>query len=164
MNRFWIAVGAVLLGAAPAAGLCPGTAGATSTALLVGGHGAHAQLTEEEMSTALGGYFARYDTRIGVPFVDTGDYSTKLAVSADALYAAVYDTTGFRTIGGVSEGAPAVSLVLNRLMYDRAHPETGHVAPDPSEMNVAVYGYVSRMMFSAAAAATCLFPSLPTTP
>lgn len=147
MKRLCILLGAVMLGTAPGVGLLSGTADATSTALLVGGHGEHAQLTEEEMSTALGGYFARYDTRIGVPFVDTGDYTTKLAVSADALYAAVYDTPGFETIGGVSEGAPAVSLVLNRLMNDRAHPEAGHIAPDPSDMNVAVYGYVSRMMF-----------------
>lgn len=128
-------------------GSSPGMADATTTALLVGGHGSHATLTEEEMSTALGGYFGQYDTRIGIPYVSTDSFRASLNASADLLYKAIYDTPGFKTIGGVSEGSPTVGLTLERLMYDLRHPEAGHVAPDPSEMNVAVYGYLSREMF-----------------
>lgn len=128
-------------------GLSPGMASATTTALLVGGHGSHATLTEQEMSTALGGYFSQYDTRVGIPYVSSDSFRTSLNASADLLYQAIYDTPGFTTIGGVSEGSPTVGLTLERLMYDRLHPEAGHVAPDPSEMNVAVYGYLSRAMF-----------------
>ena len=65
-------------------------------------------------------------------------------VGADNLYAAVYATEGFKTIGGVSEGAPSVLEVLRRLEADAADPDDGKVPPPKTDMNVAIYGLPSK--------------------
>ena len=133
----------VLLGALVIA-LSMGVANA-STALLLGGKGVYAKLTEQQMAEAFGGYFADYDRRVNVPFPGKELYSS-VAKGADNLYAAVYDPAyaGPKTIGGVSEGAPSVMEVLRRLEADRATTTDGKEPPPPSELNVAIYGAPSK--------------------
>lgn len=131
--------------AAVALGMLPGTADA-STALLLGGKGKYKELSDQQMAEAFGGYFAGYDKRVNVPFPGTDDLYGSVQVGADNLYAAVYSTAGFKTIGGVSEGAPAVMEVLRRLEADAADPEDGKVPPPKSEMNVAIYGAPSKQL------------------
>ena len=70
-------------------------------------------------------------------------------VGADNLYALTYATPGPKTIGGVSEGAPAVIEVLRRLEIDRADQTDGKTPPPESELNVAIYGS-PRKQFSVA--------------
>ncbi|RZT18356.1 PE-PPE domain-containing protein [Mycobacterium sp. BK558] len=134
---------AVLLGALTVA-LSSGVANA-STALLLGGKGRYAILSEQLMSEAFGGYFAGYDRRVNVAFPGKELYSS-VAKGADNLYAAVYDPAyaGPKTIGGVSEGAPSVMEVLRRLEADRANTTDGKEPPPPSELNVAIYGSPSK--------------------
>ncbi|AFM17374.1 PE-PPE domain-containing protein [Mycolicibacterium chubuense NBB4] len=143
MKRLCIFVGAMVLGVSP--GVAQATNGAT--ALLVGGKGGYAQLTEEEMSTAFGGYFADYDKRVGVPIPGT-DLRSAITVGADNLYADIYSTPGPKTIGGVSQGAPAIPVVLVRLMNDMNNPASAHYPGVPADqLNVAVYGFPSRRWF-----------------
>ncbi|MEW5812506.1 MAG: PE-PPE domain-containing protein [Actinomycetota bacterium] len=112
-----------------------------STALLLGGKGIYAELSDEQMENAFGGYFAEYDRRVNVPFPGKEFYSS-VKVGTENLYNAVYDPqyAGPKTIGGVSEGAPAVMEVLRRLEADRVNTTDGKEPPPPSELNVAVYG------------------------
>ncbi|TRW86175.1 PE-PPE domain-containing protein [Mycolicibacterium sp. 018/SC-01/001] len=135
MKRF-----AVLLGALVIAPSAMGVANA-STALLLGGKGIYAELSEEQMVNAFGGYFADYDRRVNVPFPGKEFYSS-VKVGTENLYNAVYDPqyAGPKTIGGVSEGAPAVMEVLRRLEADRLNTADGKEPPPPSELNVAIYG------------------------
>ena len=100
-------------------GFSPGVAFG-ATALLVGGEGGYAGLTDDQMSTAFGGYFQDYK-RISVPFPGLGDqFRYSVQVGAENLYVALtdamQDTDRPITIGGVSEGAPTVPEVLRRLM------------------------------------------------
>lgn len=134
MKRFAVLLGALLI--APSAGVAN-----ASTALILGGKGIYAELSEEQMVNAFGGYFADYDRRVNVPFPGKEFYSS-VKVGAENLYNAVYDPqyAGPKTIGGVSEGAPAVMEVLRRLEADRANTTDGKEPPPPSELNVAVYG------------------------
>lgn len=134
MKRFAVLLGALLI--APSAGVAN-----ASTALILGGKGIYAELSEEQMVNAFGGYFANYDRRVNVPFPGKEFYSS-VKVGAENLYNAVYDPqyAGPKTIGGVSEGAPAVMEVLRRLEADRANTTDGKEPPLPSELNVAVYG------------------------
>ena len=101
--------------AAHAAGSPGGTNGVT--ALLVGGQGSYAVLTEEQMSTAFGGYFANYDQRVSVPFPGDADFNVSIPEGATNLYNAVYAQPAgtVLTIGGVSKGAPSVIEALRRL-------------------------------------------------
>ncbi|MEH3140738.1 MAG: PE-PPE domain-containing protein [Mycobacterium kyogaense] len=112
-----------------------------STALLLGGKGIYAELSEEQMANAFGGYFSTYDRRVNVPFPGKEFYSS-VKVGTENLYNAVYDPqyAGPKTIGGVSEGAPAVMEVLRRLEADRENTTDGKEPPPPSELNVAIYG------------------------
>jgi 3'-(hydroxy)phthioceranyl-2'-palmitoyl(stearoyl)-2-O-sulfo-trehalose (hydroxy)phthioceranyltransferase len=137
MKRLSVCLGTLVLAVAT-----PGVAQADTWALLLGGKGQYANLTEEQMSTAFGGYFAQYDHRVSLPFPGSDDFITSTKVGADNLYAAVYDPkyAGPKTIGGVSEGAPAVFEVLRRIEADRA---AGKPVPDKSQLNVAVYGMPS---------------------
>ncbi|AFM15615.1 PE-PPE domain-containing protein [Mycolicibacterium chubuense NBB4] len=121
----------------------PGAADA-STALILGGKGKYAKLTDQQMSDAFGGYFADYDQRINVPFPGTSNLYKSVQVGTDNLYAAVYATPGPKTIGGVSEGAPSVIEVLRRLEADAADPASGKTPPPKEEMNVAIYGLPSK--------------------
>jgi len=115
-----------------------------ATALLVGGKGIYSELSEEQMTTAFGGYFSHYDKRVSVPFPGTDDVKYSVQVGADNLYALVYATPGPKTIGGVSEGAPSVVEVLRRLEIDRADQTDGKTPPPKSELNVAIYGSPSK--------------------
>ena len=115
-----------------------------ATALLVGGKGIYSELSEEQMTTAFGGYFSHYDKRVSVPFPGTDDVKYSVQVGADNLYALIYATPGPKTIGGVSEGAPSVVEVLRRLEIDRADQTDGKTPPPKSELNVAIYGSPSK--------------------
>lgn len=134
MKRFAVLLGALLI--TPSAGMAN-----ASTALLLGGKGIYAELSDEQMVNAFGGYFAEYDRRVNVPFPGKEFYSS-VKVGTENLYSAVYDPqyAGPKTIGGVSEGAPAVMEVLRRLEADRANTTDGKEPPPPSELNVAIYG------------------------
>ena len=139
--------------AAPAGGAACATAGCTNgaTALLVGGEGRYAQLTEEQMTTAFGGYFANYDARISVPFPGDAEFAHSIPEGSDNLYNAIYAHQAALgtpiTIGGVSKGAPSVVDVLYRLMKDLEDTEDGLTPPLPDEMTVAIYGAPSRIFF-----------------
>ncbi|MDG4668749.1 PE-PPE domain-containing protein [Mycobacterium sp. 236(2023)] len=134
MKRLCAAVGVVAVGCA-----APGIASA-STALILGGAGRYADLTDEELADALGGYFADYDQRVNVPFAGTDDFGESIDAAADSMYEAVYSTPGKKTIGGVSQTAPAIAEVLRRLEND---PD----APPPDELDAAMYGAPSPFFY-----------------
>lgn len=114
--------------------------GNAATALLLGGVGQYAELTDEQMSTAMGGYFADY-TRINVAYPGLpDDFGYSLRVGTDNLYAAVYATDGPKTIGGVSESGPVVIEVLRRLMNDENRPP-------PNELDAVVLGPLSPALY-----------------
>lgn len=133
MKRLCAAVGVLAVGCAP------GLASA-STALILGGAGRYADLTDEELANALGGYFADYDHRVNVPFAGTDDFGQSIDAAADSMYDAVYSTPGKKTIGGVSQTAPAIAEVLRRLENDAD-------APPPSDLDAAMYGAPSPFFF-----------------
>lgn len=117
----------------------PGVAN-SATALIVGGAGKYAVLTEEQMAAALGGRFKDY-TRVNVPFPGLpDDLRYSLDVGTENLHAAVYATPGPKTIGGVSEGAPVVDEVLRRLMNDPNPPPAG-------ELNAVMLGTMSPIWY-----------------
>ncbi len=126
-------------------GFSPGVAFG-ATALLVGGEGGYAGLTDDQMSTAFGGYFQDYK-RISVPFPGLGDqFRYSVQVGAENLYVALtdamQDTDRPITIGGVSEGAPTVPEVLRRLMeLDES------ARPLPTDLNAVIYGSPSRLFY-----------------
>ena len=134
------------------------------TALLVGGQGSFAVLSEDQMRTAFGGYFAPYDQRISVPFPGDADFSVSIPEGATSLYNAVYlhqATLGTPlTIGGVSKGAPSVIEALKRLEIDRENTTDGKEPPLPDTMNVMIYGAPSRVYYSGVR----YRPDLPVTP
>lgn len=150
----------------PGGDSCGTTPGCTNgvTALLVGGQGSYAVLTEEQMSTAFGGYFSTYDQRISVPFPGDAEFSVSIPEGATNLYNAVYTheaTLGTPlTIGGVSKGAPSVIEALRRLEADRENLTDGKESPSPDELNVMIYGAPSRIYYSAVR----YRPALPVTP
>lgn len=118
---------------------CPAIAN-SATALLVGGTGQYATLTDEQMASAMGGYFADY-TRLNVPYPGLpDDFGYSLEVGTDNLYAATYSTAGPKTIGGVSEGAPAVIEVLRRLAKD-PNP------PAPDELDAVILATLSPVFY-----------------
>ncbi|MCV7071778.1 PE-PPE domain-containing protein [Mycolicibacterium rufum] len=115
--------------------ISPATAHA-ATALLVGGAGKYHVLTDEDMATAMGGYFADY-TRVNVAFPgQVNRFKYSVDVGTANLYAAVYDTAGPTTIGSVSAGSPVIYNVLRMLDQD-PNP------PAPTELDAAVYGGIS---------------------
>ncbi|UXA10712.1 PE-PPE domain-containing protein [Mycobacterium sp. SMC-8] len=118
-----------------------------ATALLVGGKGGYAELTDEQMSTAFGGFFGEY-TRVSVPFPGTDDFVYSVEMGTQSLYTAVVDTLRDKpdeliTIGGVSEGAPAVDRVVRMLMA--LEPDQ---RPDPTRFNVMIYGAPNPLMMT----------------
>jgi hypothetical protein len=129
---------------------------------LVGGQGSYAVLTEEQMSTAFGGYFANYDQRVSVPFPGDADFNVSIPEGATNLYNAVYAQPAgtVLTIGGVSKGAPSVIEALRRLEADRENTKDGLQPPDPDHMNVMIYGAPSRIYY----AGVRYRPDLPVTP
>lgn len=122
-----------------------------ATALLVGGQGPYAQLTEEQMVTAFGGYLADYDRRISVPFPGYASFTRSTREGSDNLYNAIYAHQANLgtplTIGGVSKGAPAVVDVLYRLMADAEDAEDGKTPPRSHAMTVAIYGAVHEAFY-----------------
>lgn len=133
--------------------LSPTAAGAT-TALIVGGTGKYATLTDEQMATALGGYFAD-DIRVNIPYPGLpDDFALSIEVGTANLHEAVYATSAPMTIGGVSEGAPAVIAVLRKLMTD-PNP------PAPDELDAVVLGTPSPIWYSFTGAR---YRTLPETP
>lgn len=133
MKRLVILLGLCLLAVSPA------TAQA-ATALLVGGAGKYHVLTDEDMATAMGGYFADY-TRVNVAFPgEVNRFKYSVDVGTENLYAAVYATPGPKTIGSVSAGSPVVYNVLRMLDQD-PNP------PSPTELDAAVYGGISARWY-----------------
>ncbi|MGE2834593.1 PE-PPE domain-containing protein [Mycobacterium sp. SMC-4] len=140
-------------GGAPGQPCGPGNPGCHNnvTALLVGGEGSYAQLTEEQMSTAFGGYFAGYKERISVPFPGDAPFEVSVPEGSDNLYNAIYAHQATKgnplTIGGVSKGAASVVNVLYRLLEDYEDTEDGRTPPSRESMTVALYGAPGRMFF-----------------
>ncbi|MCV7366926.1 PE-PPE domain-containing protein [Mycolicibacterium duvalii] len=156
-----------MLGVSPVVVRGPGDVAATSewswttladestspTALLVGGKGGYAELTDEQMRTAFGGLFADY-LRVNVPFPGSEDFQESIEVGAQNLYDAVQSTSGVKLIGAVSQSAPAVYDVLRRLSNDPARP-----ADD--ELTAFVYAYPARMVLSLGGARYIPLPETP---
>lgn len=134
MKRFVVLFSAVVVGFSP--GVAQG-----ATALIVGGAGPYAQLSDEQITTALGGYFADHHPRINVPFPGWAGFAYSIDVGADNLIAAIEATEGPKTIGGVSKGAPVIDEVLRRLMDDPYRPPR-------AELNAVIYGYPNRTVFA----------------
>ena len=93
----------------------------------------------------MGGSFGHY-TRVSVPFPGADDFVYSGDVGTQSLHQAVLDSLAAHpdealTIGGVSEGAPAVDNGLRLLMK---LPETDR--PDPAHFNVVIYGGPSRTL------------------
>lgn len=137
--------------AAPPTACAPGTCGVTTTALLVGGEGSYATLTEEQMTTAFGGYFKNYKNRISVPFPGDAPFEVSVPVGSDNLYNAIYahqaSDGGPLTIGGVSKGAASVVDVLYRLLEDYEDTNDAVTPPSKDSMNVAIYGAPGKVFF-----------------
>lgn len=153
MNRLLVLLGVITVAFTPA--VANG-----ATALLVGGRGGYAELTDEQMSTALGGFFGAY-VRVSVPFPGSEDFVHSVDVGTQNLYKAVIDTLAADpqeaiTIGGVSEGAPAIDNVLRVLME---LPETDR--PDPTRFNAMVYGAPNRLLTTGGGLAYQPFPDTP---
>lgn len=111
------------------------------TALIIGGEGGYATLTDEEMAMVFHGYFADYN-RINVPFPGDGDdFAGSIAAGAQALYDEVYATDGKKTIAGASEGGPAVYEVLRRLAKDPNRPSK-------DELNAIVYAAPGPLFYT----------------
>jgi hypothetical protein len=140
MNRWVTLIGVVAVAFTPA--VANG-----ATALLVGGKGGYAELTDEQMSTAFGGFFGDYH-RVSVPFPGADDFKYSVEVGTESLYRAIFETLEAKpgeliTIGGVSEGAPAVDKVLRRLMELPAEDR-----PDPLRLNAMIYGAPSKLLMT----------------
>lgn len=141
MKRLCTVVGAVVVGCSAGFGFAAGAADAASHALIVGGKGEYAHLSDELISSAFGGYFAGYDQRVSVDFPGTNDFKQSVDIGATNLYDAVlaltdttspsYDSNYFITIGGVSEGAPSATAVLQQLqaLRDNHNPAAGSTPP-----------------------------------
>ena len=115
-----------------------------ATALIVGGNGGYATLTDQQMREAFGGYFADY-TRVAVTLPATDDFGQDVADATDELYMLVYNTPGQKTIGAVSEGGPVLWETLRRLDSDLADNNAN--TPSPEELDAVVYGDPSRHWF-----------------
>ncbi|WNG90045.1 PE-PPE domain-containing protein [Mycobacterium sp. ITM-2016-00317] len=140
MNRWVTLIGVVAVAFTPA--VANG-----ATALLVGGKGGYAELTDEQMSTAFGGFFGDYH-RVSVPFPGADDFQYSVEVGTNNLYDSIFQTLEAKpdeliTIGGVSEGAPAVDRVLRRLMELPAEDR-----PNPQRLNAMIYGAPSKLLMT----------------
>ncbi len=130
MNRAFLTVSLCLL--AFSCGVAKAEDTTKPTALLVGGEGAYATLTDEQMATVLHGYFADYN-RVNVPFPGDGNaFAYSISKGAKALRAEVDKTSGRITIGGAS-GAPVVFEVLRQLQADPNRPSR-------EQLDAVVYG------------------------
>jgi 3'-(hydroxy)phthioceranyl-2'-palmitoyl(stearoyl)-2-O-sulfo-trehalose (hydroxy)phthioceranyltransferase len=131
-------------------------------ALLVGGQGSYATLTDQQMETAFGGYFANYDSRTSVPFPGEADFSVSIPEGATNLYNAVVAQPAgtVMTIGGVSKGAPSVIYALKQIEAARANTTDGVDVPDADHLNVMIYGAPSRLYY----AGVKYRPDIPVTP
>ncbi|MEZ0339550.1 PE-PPE domain-containing protein [Mycobacterium sp. pV006] len=123
------------------------------TALIIGGKGGYAELSDEQMRTAFGGLLASYE-RVNVPFPGDPDFGYSIGVGADNLYDAVKNTSGVMLIGAVSQGAPTVPEVLRRLMDDPDRPL-------PGELTAMVYSYPVPLLFLLGGARYVPFPETP---
>ncbi|UXA20400.1 PE-PPE domain-containing protein [Mycobacterium sp. SMC-4] len=132
MKRIFVLLSAVAIGFAP--GVAHG-----ATALIVGGAGPYAELNEQQIRSALGGYFADYDL-VKVPFPGWSTFAYSIDVGSDNMMAAIERTAGPKTIGGVSKGGPVIDEVLRRLMADPDRPPR-------EELNAVIYGYPNRTVF-----------------
>lgn len=147
MKRLWVSLALGLMWLSP-------TASGATTALIVGGTGKYATLTDEQMATALGGYFAD-DIRVNIPYPGLpDDFALSIEVGTANLHEAVYATSAPMTIGGVSEGAPVVIAVLRKLMTD-PNP------PAPDELDAVALGTPSPIWYSFTGAR---YRTLPETP
>ncbi|MEZ0339551.1 PE-PPE domain-containing protein [Mycobacterium sp. pV006] len=133
MKRLAVLISAALVGLSP--GIATG-----DTALIVGGAGPYAELDEQQIRSALGGYFATYDL-VKVEFPGWAGLGYSIDVGADNMMTAIAETPGPKTLGGVSKGAPVIDEVLRRLMEDDDRPA-------PAELNAVIYGYPNRTVFA----------------
>ena len=141
MKRLCVALLLILLG------ISPGLANARSL-LMVGGQGAYAHLEDEQVVSAFNGFLADYDPRISVEFPGDGkDFGGSMEVGTASLLEAIREhhaVGNTMTIGGVSQGAPAVEDVLRLLEADR---KAGISVPSPDELAVFIYGPLGRDSF-----------------
>lgn len=133
MKRLAVLISAALVGFAP--GIATG-----DTALIVGGAGPYAELDEQQIRSALGGYFATHDL-VKVEFPGWASFGYSIDVGADNMMAAIAETPGPKTLGGVSKGAPVIDEVLRRLMNDENRPA-------PTDLDAVIYGYPNRTVFA----------------
>ncbi len=93
------------------------------TALLVGGTWPTNILSDEEMKSVLGGYFADYSSRVNMVYPGSlNDAFFSVAIGAGILMNQITQTPGPKTVYGFSQGALVANLVMGLLANKETAP------------------------------------------
>lgn len=93
------------------------------TALLVGGTWPTNILSDEEMKSVLGGYFADYSSRVNMVYPGSlNDAVFSVAIGAGILMNQITQTPGPKTVYGFSQGALVANLVMGLLVNKETAP------------------------------------------
>ncbi|QZT64972.1 PE-PPE domain-containing protein [Mycolicibacterium austroafricanum] len=125
----------------------PPVPGNGETALMVGGTWPTNVLTQEQMKTLLGGYFADYSRRVNMVYPGSlQDPFFSVAIGAGILMNQITATPGPKTVYGFSQGALVANLVMGLLENKATSPDKEDLkfilVADPSRGPNNAYQYV----------------------
>lgn len=125
----------------------PEEPGNGETALMVGGTWPTNVLSDEQMKTLLGGYFADYSSRVNMVYPGSlQDPFFSVAIGAGILMNQISATPGPKTIYGFSQGALVANLVMGLLENKATSPDKEDLkfvlVADPSRGPNNAYQYV----------------------
>jgi hypothetical protein len=125
----------------------PEEPGNGQTALMVGGTWPTNILSDEQMKTLLGGYFADYSKRVNMVYPGSlQDPFFSVAIGAGILMNQISATPGPKTIYGFSQGALVANLVMGLLENKATSPDKEDLkfvlVADPSRGPNNAYQYV----------------------
>ena len=125
----------------------PSEPGNGETALMVGGSWPTNILTQDQMKSVLGGYFADYSKRINMVYPGSlQDPFFSVAIGAGILMNQITATPGPKTVYGFSQGALVANLVLGLLENKATSPDKEDLkfilVADPSRGPNNAYQYV----------------------
>ena len=125
----------------------PSEPGNGETALMVGGTWPTNVLSQDEMKSVLGGYFAEYSKRINMVYPGSlQDPFFSVAIGAGILMNQITATPGPKTVYGFSQGALVANLVLGLLENKATSPDKEDLkfilVADPSRGPNNAYQYV----------------------
>ncbi|WP_205765458.1 PE-PPE domain-containing protein [Mycolicibacterium austroafricanum] len=125
----------------------PPVPGNGETALMVGGTWPTNILTQEQMKTLLGGYFADYSSRVNMVYPGSlQDPFFSVAIGAGILMNQITATPGPKTVYGFSQGALVANLVMGLLENKATSPDKEDLkfilVADPSRGPNNAYQYV----------------------